>query len=348
MKRGMEQRIIRPSVALAFFYCAVAATFLTAGYIGAHKFGNDFGVYWRAAHQPLDAVYAWPGRYPFPYMPTMLLWTSPLRLLPRWPAYFAWTAISVVVFLFVCRRYLTGPSAALVLISPPLLRGVYTGQVCAALAALTIWACRTANRTAAGIAFGVIASVKPQLVLMAPLLFVLNRDWRAFRSSAATFAATVILALLFFGPDRWPEWLASMNHFHHAVADTGVITVATTPAAVAERYGYAPLPFLILGAVVGAGIVYACRDSGPLEKAAAITVASVMASPYALIYDLTVAMPLLAIAVFEGRFLPAIGMATGVHPVPLLASTWELIRSKVPRLWPFSTDGKAMTIRAEN
>lgn len=328
----MSVRTIRPSVALAFFYCAFAATFLTAGYIGASKFGNDFGVYWRAARQPLDAVYAWPGRYPFPYAPTMLLWIAPLRILPRWLAFYTWTGLSLAVFLLACRAYLTKLPTALVLISPPLLRGFYTGQVCAALAALTIWACRTTNRTGAGIAFGIIASIKPQLVIMAPLMLALNRDWRAFVSAALTFLATILLALLIFGPDRWPEWLASMNHFHHAVADTGVITVATTPAAVAERFGYAPLPFLILGAIAGAVVVFACRDSQPLEKAAAITIASIMASPYALVYDLTIAMPVLAIAVFEGRILPAIGMATGFHPVPLLASISELVRSKIPYL----------------
>jgi hypothetical protein len=197
---------------------------------------------------------------------------------------------------------------------------------------MTLWACRTTNRTGAGIAFGLIASVKPQLVVMAPLMMALNRDWRAFRAAAATFATTIAASILLFGPHRWPEWIASMEHFRHMVLDTGVVTVATSPAAVAQYFGFAPLPFLMIGIVVGGVIVYLNRDADPLTKTAAITLGSIMAVPYALVYDLTAVVPLLVVAVFEGRFLPAIGMATGFHPAPLLVSAWELVRRKVPPL----------------
>lgn len=315
---------------LAAVYCLLTTGMIVLDYVFASKFGNDFGVYWRTAHQPVGEVYFWPGRFPFPYAPTMLLWIAPLALVPKWVAYFVFIGLSLVVFVLACRRHLRMPMIALALISPPVARGLFTGQVCAILAGVTIWACGTANRIAAGVAFGAIASIKPQLVIMAPLMFALNRDWRAFVAAAATFLSIVGLSLVVFGPERWPEWLASMNHFYHAVTDTAVITIGTTPASVAERFGYPPLPFLLIGTLLGAGIVYLCRKAGPLEKAAAIGLGSIMAAPYALAYDLTVAMPFLALAIFQGRPLAVLGLGAPYHPLPLIISIYELLKARLP------------------
>ena len=320
---------IAPSVALAFSLFTFFTAVIAINYWSAAKFDNDFSVFWRVAHQPLTAIYFWRGRFPFPYAPTMLLWISPLAYVPRWTGFAVWTVIGGGALALACRRYLRMPAIVLVLISPPVARGLFTGQVCAVLAALTIWACRTANRTTSGILFGLIASVKPQLVLMAPLLMILNRDWKAFWAAGLTFAATVAVSLLLFGPERWPEWIGSMGYFHHAIMDSSIVKVAITPAALAEHFGFAPLPFLLGGIVAGCVIVYLNRDAEPLQKAAAITTGSIIASPYALVYDLTAVMPLMALAVFEGRFLPALVMGTGFHPAPLLVSLWELVRSKI-------------------
>lgn len=313
---------------LAFLHCLAVSSLLFMNYWRAEKFSRDFGVYWRAANQPLSEIYFWQGAFPFPYAPTMLLWIEPLSVIPRWPAYFAFTAISLVALAWACRPYLSKWAIALVLIAPPTARGLYTGQVCAILSAAIIWAFGTSNRVAAGIALGSAASIKPQLVLMAPLMLALNRDWRAFIAAGSVFGATILLSLIFYGPERWPEWLASMAHFHGAVADTTIIQIATTPAAVAERLGYNPLPFMLAGTVIGAGIIYLFRDAEPLEKASAVIIGSLMASPYALAYDLTGLMPLLVLSIFKGRMLPVIGIGTPLHPVPFVISTFELLRGK--------------------
>jgi len=318
----------------AFAYCLWTTGLILANYVYWSKFGNDFGVYWRAANQSVDTVYSWSGRFPFPYAPTMLLWTAPLALVQKTAAYVLFVAGSVTALVAVCRSYLPRRAIVLALISPPVARGLFTGQVCAALAALMLWACSTDKRRGAGMAFGVIASIKPQLVLMAPLMLALNRDWRAFFAAGAMFVSTVALSIVIFGPERWPEWVASMDHFHHAVAGTNVIEIGTTPAAVAERFGLPSVPFLIAGSLVGSGLIYFCRNAPPLEKAAAIGIGSIMAAPYALAYDLTVVMPFLALMVFQGRILPIIGIGTGHQPLPLMISAYELLvrtRSKKDR-----------------
>lgn len=315
-------------ITLAVFFCLYKTTLIFGNYAYWDKFSNDFSVYWRVANQPLEQVYLWKGRFPFPYAPTMLLWVQPLALIPKWPAYFLFTWASAVAFALAYRRYVPGSAIALTMITPQFARGMFTGQVCALLAAMLLWACGARNRIAAGIVFGVIASVKPQLVIMAPLLFVLNRDWKAFLAASSTFTLTVILSLVLFGPARWPEWIASMGHFHSAVAGTDIIRIAITPAAIAERFGYAPLPFMLLGTAAGAWLVYLCRDMEPLEKACAVTTGSLLAAPYALSYDMVGLMPLLAASIIKGRILPLIGIGTPIHALPLAASTLELLRGK--------------------
>lgn len=319
-------------IVLAVLFCLYKTTLIFANYAYWDKFSNDFGVYWRVANQPVEQVYFWKGRFPFPYAPTMLLWVQPLSLIPKWPAYFLFIWASAFAYLLAYRRYVPTAVVGLSMIAPQFARGMFTGQVCALMAALLLWACGAKNRILAGIAFGVIASVKPHLVIMAPLLFVLSRDWKAFLAASSTFTLAVILSLILFGPARWPEWVASMAHFHWAVAGTDVIKIAVTPAALAERFGYQPLPFMLGGAVAGSCLVYLSRDQGPLEKAAAVTSGSVLAAPYALSYDLVGIIPLLALAVFRGNIVSAWGMATGFHFVPLFLSLYELMRSRLKEL----------------
>lgn len=119
-----------------------------------------------------------------------------------------------------------------------------------------------------------------------------------------------------------------MDHFHNAVAGTEIIKMAVTPAAIAERFGFAPLPFMLVGTLAGAGLVYLCRSSNALEKAAAVTAGSLLAAPYALSYDLVSIMPLLALAVFRGNILAAWGAGTSIIVTPLILSTYELLRPK--------------------
>jgi hypothetical protein len=328
----VRRKVGKAAPILAVFFCVAFVLPLGLDYTLDAKWANDFGVYWRTANAPLNEAYFWPGRFPFPYMPPMLLWISPLSLIPKWPAYFLFVAFSAIVFALACRPYLPKSALALALISPPFLHGLGTGQVSAAIAALLIWACGTGNRIAAGVAFGFIASVKPQLVIMAPLMMVFNRDGRAFLAAGATFVSIVLLSIIVLGAERWPEWIASMNHFHNAVVNTDVIKGGITPAAVAVRYGLPPLPFLLLAAIAGAGLVYLCRNMATLQKASAIAVGSLLAAPYALGYDLVTVVPFLSIAILGGRILPVLVFVAGTNPLPILVSAYELAREAVP-MW---------------
>lgn len=317
--------IIVATVIFLFF-----SGFASLGYFTTEQLGNDFSVYWRVANGTLDQAYDWsPKTYGFPYAPTMLPWIQPLALVPRTPAFIAFDLISIAAFVLAVRRYLPPLAILLCLISPALFSGLLTGQVSLLLTAVLITACATPNRVVAGVLFGLVASIKPQLVIMAPLFFLVTRDWRAFWAAAATFAGLLLLSLLLFGIDIWRDWVASLPAFREAIAGSNLIKKGVTPGIVVERFGGPREVGMLVGAAVGVALIVAGHRKTAIEQAALIGTASLLAAPYALPYDLAVFMPLIALALLRGDVL-AVVAAFPIQPLPLLMSCRELIRRPNP------------------
>jgi hypothetical protein len=290
------------------------------------SFGMDFGVYWRVANGPVSRAYEHRATLNFPYPPTMLLWISPLSLMSKWLAYTLWIVISVAALIASCRRHMGKGAVLLALIAPPVIYCLLTGQVSVALGALVLWSCSTKNRTAAGIALAMAASIKPQLVMMAPLLLAARKDRSAILSGALTLSALMLLSVALFGVDTWANWLWALDHFRLIVVKNGVLNVTITPASVAELWHLPPTPFLILGAVLGAWVAFHCRDGDPLTQSAAIVAGSLLAAPYAVIYDLAALVPFLAWAVARGRIVAVVGYLGGLNVLALLATAFELVQ----------------------
>ena len=316
--------LTRPALALAVGVSALMGPGLIAVWLFTGDIGNDFTVYWRTANGPLSEAYSDAFEYPFPYAPPMLLWIQPLSLLPGPLAFLIWTVLSATALAVACRKYLPWQAAALVIFSPPLINGLATGQVSAMIAAAMLWACGTDKRLLAGVAFGAIATVKPQLVALAPLFFILTRDWRAFIGAGASFVAVLLLTLLAFGPAVWADWFDGLGYFHAVLIEKKIIGSAPTLAGQAEWWGLPPLPFLLLGMGIGSWLVFACRRMGPLGVCAAIAAGSLLSSPYALTYDLAPIIPFLAAATFAGRIPAALALTGAMHPLPLLLAAFEL------------------------
>jgi hypothetical protein len=291
-------------------------------------FATDFSVYWRTANEPLAMAYLPRDELPFPYAPTMLLWIKPLSVLPMWPSFLMWVMISACCLAKACRMHLSANETWLVLAGPILIYGLGTGQVSAVLAAILLWSCTTKNRLVAGVGLAVIASIKPQLVLLVPLFLLVRRDWLAFASAALGFLALVLASILAFGLPLWFEWLGSLNNFHRVLLEQSVLGVGATPAAAAEHWHLPPLPFLLGGLACGSWLVVKCRNLGPLETSAAIATGSLMAAPYALTYDLAAMAPFLVAAIYRGSIPAAIALAGALHPIPLVLTFFQLVTRK--------------------
>lgn len=326
MSEFVERVVGKAAPPIGFIFCAAMSVDLIVRYAAAMKFGNDFGVYWRTANNPIEMAYMAGWEYPFPYAPPMLLWISPLALIPKWPAYFLFGAVSIAAFVLACRPYLSKIAIALALLAAPFSRGIMTGQVCALMGAAIIWAFGSKNRILAGVALGFVATIKPQLVIMAPLMLALNRDWRAFVSAGAAFLVAIILSVAVLGSGSWVEWIASMDTFRQAVVDVRATKIGITPAMWAFSRELPTLPFLLVGAMAGSMLVYLCRDKDPLERAAAVVAGSLLAAPYALDYDLAALFPFLALSVMRGRIWAALGLVSWFHPLPLAITAVTLLR----------------------
>ena len=315
----------RPALALAVIMAVVGSVGLLVWFGISGTFATDFSVYWRTANEPLSMAYMARDELPFPYAPTMLLWIKPLSVLPMWPAFAIWVMISAYCLTRACRMHLSGSETWLVVAGPILVYGLATGQVSVVLAAILLWSCTTRNRLAAGVGLAVIASIKPQLVLLVPLFLLVRRDWLAFGSAALAFLALVLASILAFGFPLWLEWLASLNNFHRVLIEQSVLGVGATPAAAAEHWHLPPLPFLLGGLAFGSWLVVKCRNLGPLETSAAIATGSLMGAPYALTYDLAAVTPFLVAAIYRGSIPAAVALGGALHPIPLALTAFQLI-----------------------
>ena len=326
-RRSLGDRILeKPVLTIAIIVCVPLFFGLLAVFIVTNTFAIDFGVYWRTANDHTALAYAPRSTLPFPYAPTMLLWIAPLSLVPMWAAYFLWVALSAGMIVFACRRYLKPAETALVIFSPPLVNGFAAGQVSVALAALLLWAAGASNRVLAGVAFGVIASIKPQLVIMAPLFLLATKDWQALVAAGLSFISLVAASIFIFGIGIWGQWAGSMSNFHHVVLNQRVLNVTVTPASAAQHWNLPPLPFLIIGIVVGAWLVVRSKNLDPLGKSAAIGCGSLLAAPYAVTYDLAPLIPFLVWSVFRGKLTAVFALSGAFHPLPLVFTAVNLCR----------------------
>jgi hypothetical protein len=288
---------------------------------------QDFWVYWRTANDPAGAYVERDG-LPFAYLPTMLLWITPLSLFPLGLSSLVWIGLSAAAIAAASRQHLSWVGTGLVLLSPPIVAGLVTGQVATALAALLLWSCATNNRLAAGVVLGVIASVKPQLVALAPLMLIADRDWRAFAGAAASFVVLVALSLAAFGLQVWADWAGSLDNFLRVISRDN-LEVAITPAAAAARLGLPAWPLMAFGGLLGAWLVVRGRSLPPIGKAAAIAAGSLLMAPYAMIYDLAAIVPFLAWLAVTGHITAVFAMTGALNPMPLAVGIAHLVRQPV-------------------
>src|SRR5689334_9116935 len=145
----------------AIVFVAVVSVVYAAGLLGwlvRHPIfiGMDFWAYWRAAHQTAVDAYAPHQAVQFPYLPTMLIWISPLRVMSYGLARAGFMAAGTLAFLLASRPYLSKTQLLLAIVSPPIVNAVSAGQCSLLLAAALLWACGARNRILGGIAFGLI------------------------------------------------------------------------------------------------------------------------------------------------------------------------------------------------
>ncbi|HEV2097324.1 MAG TPA: glycosyltransferase family 87 protein [Stellaceae bacterium] len=286
-----------------------------------HDFTCAFVAGWLALHGQIGSIYvAGPfigaqeaivgaGHVLFsnwPYPPTYFLILAPLAILPYLAAFFAWGFTTLlgyvaVIYLIVRQR----PAIAVALASPFAAWNFITGQSGALTASLIGAALLNLERrpVLAGIFIGLL-TFKPQWGILIPVALFAAGQWRTIASAALTAALLAGLSLLAFGLGPWIDFPGEFS----AQADLNLF-------ATSARWGLSQSPYgllrflngstsvawlgqglITLGVAAIIWLVWRSRVRYAL-KAATLSAAALIASPYAFAYDLTaIAVPVAFLA----------------------------------------------------
>jgi hypothetical protein len=180
------------------------------------------------------------------------------------------------------------------------------GQTTLFAASAVIWAISLIEKrpTLAGIFFGLAAAFKPQSALLAPLVFIRLRDLRLAIGAAGSFGS-LCLASLIFGADLWPSWIASLGAHPQMVSHYHLEIIGATPRMAAIGLHLQPLAVAIcqlLGVIAGASILWVGFGSkNPLVRVQCFAIGCLLASPYAMRYDVAMLAPVLATAIIKAE-----------------------------------------------
>lgn len=325
--------------------CALAAAWLAAGAIPPSLADKDFANYWIAARLVLSggvedlfgdhSVYfahmlaAFGPDYPWhnwSYPPHYLLFVWPLGLFGYVPAMVLFLGLTLALYLAAARSLrLRADIGTAVMLAPFVLMNFWAAQNGFLTGAMMIGALalRHERPVLAGVLAGCL-TVKPQLGLLLPVLFLIEGRWRVIAAAAVTGLALAALSASLFGVQSWAGYIQNTLPYQSEVMrhGTGVFLWmmpsvfgslrSLSPAgdsgtALAAHLAFA-LPVLLLA------IFALVRSADPFHRTAIAVLATMLVTPYWLAYDFGAAAAVLAalkaLAPLPGAAQPA-GRATG-------------------------------------
>jgi hypothetical protein len=270
--------------------------------------------------------------FPFPYPPTYLLLIRPLGWLSYTTALHVWTAVTFLAYVAaVCG--LTGGRAAAILaiIAPAAAVNAMFGQNGFLTAALLLGGAglMASRPILAGVLLGLL-SYKPQFGLVIGVALAAAGMWRTALAAAVTVGAMVAASLAAFGVEPWIAWLRALPDFVAIVDEQRGRLAHLIPTARSDALALGAteqIANLIQAAVTAAAAVAVWitfrRGSGPLAVAA-LAFASVLAAPYAFLYDLTIVAVAVALIVAERLKALSAAELVGLTAVILLPAAMFL------------------------
>ncbi len=266
--------------------------------------GDAAGVYDPLVHgareQALFPAYLASGYTPFLYPPMFLLVCLPLALLPYFWSLAAWVGVTFAAYWWRVRALLPGPGAALPIVAfPAVLITAGHGQNAFLTAALFATGARWlgARPVLAGLSLGALC-IKPHLMLLVPVALLLGGRWRALVAAAAMAGGLAACSLLLFGADTWHGFFrigaVARGALEGAYFEPG--KMPTVFAALRVLSAPIPLAYVAQGAaaLLAVAVLVRVRRATDAEgQIAATVVATAVASPFMVDYDLTIfAVPL--------------------------------------------------------
>jgi arabinofuranan 3-O-arabinosyltransferase len=272
---------------------------------------KEFAKIQSALFGPGPAFYPnWPS-----YPPTFFLVLALLALLPYQYAFITWDVVTLlgciaIVYLIVRRR----AAIALALAAPFSAWNFLAAQNGFLTASLLGGSLVFLERrpVLAGVFMGCL-TYKPQYGILLPVALVASHQWRAVASAAVTAALLAAASVALFGAEVWaafPRGFAVQSELSlGADPDSNWGYLQTAYGLIRSLHGPAQLAWLVqglvtLGGAVTVWIIWRSRVRYEL-KAAILSAAALLATPYAFAYDM-------AAIVIPAAFLAADQLSRGL------------------------------------
>lgn len=326
------ERLFQPR--LAFFIVLALAisqyAVVVIGIVsGAPDFvlGGDFVAFWSAARETLagnlNSLYTPNGLdaaiqihrpevditgLTWQYPPHASLIFSPIGYLPYSVAYAMWCGLGLSIFTAVLISIgLKGRFLVALLATIPILITLNTGQNALFTGSLMLVAVLYAKPrpVLAGVAAGLL-TVKPQLGILLPVLFIASGHWRAFLTAAMVSVALCSWSYLVTGAESWIAFFAYLGVISGSVADGVMPLFKMVNVYSAARLAWLPeiIAIALAGLTIVASICVVIWTSRKTDDArwhyAVMATATLLATPYSMYYELVLIVPALAFVVLQG------------------------------------------------
>lgn len=273
--------------------------------------------------------------YGWLYPPIFLLIATPLALMPYPVALALWQGSTLLAYLgvigLIVRRYRGEGEAVgkiwivVALACPAVFVNLGHGQNGFLTAALFGGAlvALPARPWLAGVLFGLMA-YKPQFGLVIPVALLAAGQWRAIAAAGLTVAALVGATVILFGVDIWFAFAATTEVSRKILLEQGDVGFEKLQSVFAAVRMWGGGVTLAYAAQTAATLVAICSVAwiwratlDHAQKAAVLVIATLLASPHVLDYDLVV----LGIAI---AFMAMTGLTRGFrnYEITLLAAAW--------------------------
>jgi len=270
---------------------------------------------------------------PFPYPPSTLLLFAPLGLLPFWLASAIWMGAIFGAFCWAALSIPSGHralSAAMILLAPGTVWAAISGQCVFLTGALAITGVRLLGRRPllAGVLLGLAAAFKPTVLLMAPVALMAGGHWRSLIAAGLAGLAMMALSALIWGIGPWRDWFAyAPGYLATITANPAYVQGIVAPAGLAARLGLIGGPLLLWRLIftlsgAAAAIIVFRRTTALWPRLTALFAASVLATPYAMNYEMTLLLPGAVAALVMARTARAQILALGAY--------WGLVFAGLP------------------
>jgi arabinofuranan 3-O-arabinosyltransferase len=257
---------------------------------------------WAAHEAQMTTVTGRPFKayFPYPYPPTFFLFASGLAALPfLWSALLSLAATMALYGWSAARIAGARITALWAIASPATAFNAFVAHTGFWSAAATGFALEALPKrpVLAGALFGVL-TMKPQLGLLVPIALVAGGYWRATVAAAFTAIALLSMSIALFGFEPWFAFVQQMGVTSEAVRFGHPRTGDVNMTLLVSSYGCLRSLGVPDGAAIAVqmllGLAMACSvavlwsaDVPYALKAAGLVSASLLATPYLFVYDLT-------------------------------------------------------------